>query len=113
MDNINLDEFLKKIEANAKKSEDNAKKIEDNYKKIKQNTGAIEVLHTIKTYNNRFFTMWLITFVALILVSGYLIFTLKDIGTIEETTTISQDNQNGYNNYIGNDGDITNGKTDS
>ena len=44
---------------------------------------------------------------------GYLIYVLNDTGTIEETTTISQDNQNGYNNYIGNDGDITNGKTDN
>lgn len=30
-----------------------------------------------------------------------------------ETTTVTQDNENGYNNYIGNDGDITNGTTDS
>ena len=26
--------------------------------------------------------------------------------------TITQENEDGYNNYIGNDGDITNGKTD-
>lgn len=31
---------------------------------------------------------------------------------VEETiTTIEQDNENGYNNYIGNDGDILNGET--
>ena len=28
------------------------------------------------------------------------------------STTITQDNLDGINNYIGNDGDITNGKTD-
>jgi cytoskeletal protein RodZ len=31
----------------------------------------------------------------------------------ETTTTITQDNADGYNNYIGNDGDIVNGKTDN
>ena len=35
--------------------------------------------------------------------------------TVEEITetTITQDNANGYNNYIGNDGDIVNGETDN
>jgi hypothetical protein len=34
---------------------------------------------------------------------------------VEETTetTITQDNANGYNNYIGNDGDIVNGEADN
>ena len=31
----------------------------------------------------------------------------------ETTTTITQDNADGYNNYIGNDGDIVNGKADN
>jgi CHASE1-domain containing sensor protein len=31
----------------------------------------------------------------------------------ETTTTITQDNANGYNNYIENDGDIVNGETDN
>ena len=31
----------------------------------------------------------------------------------ETTTTIEQDNENGYNNYIGNDGDILNGKAEN
>lgn len=30
----------------------------------------------------------------------------------ETTTTITQENADGYNNYIGNDGDIVNGETD-
>lgn len=33
---------------------------------------------------------------------------------VEETTTsITQENADGYNNYIGNDGDIVNGETDN
>lgn len=31
----------------------------------------------------------------------------------ETTTTITQDNAEGYNNYIGNDGDIVNGKANN
>ena len=32
---------------------------------------------------------------------------------VEESTTITQDNENGYNNYIGNDGDINYGETNN
>ena len=32
---------------------------------------------------------------------------------VYETTEVTQENENGYNSYIGNDGDIYNGKTDS
>lgn len=32
---------------------------------------------------------------------------------VDETLTVTQDTKDGYNNYIGNDGDITNGTTDS
>ena len=31
---------------------------------------------------------------------------------VVEETTITQENENGYNNYIGNDGDINYGETD-
>lgn len=32
---------------------------------------------------------------------------------VDETLTVTQDSPDGINNYIGNDGDITNGTTDS
>lgn len=32
---------------------------------------------------------------------------------VEESTTITQENEEGYNNYIGNDGDIVNGETNN
>ena len=32
---------------------------------------------------------------------------------VEESTTITQENAEGYNNYIGNDGDIVNGETNN
>ena len=31
----------------------------------------------------------------------------------EDVVTVTQDNADGYNNYVGNDGDITNGKTEN
>jgi hypothetical protein len=72
---------------------------------------ATEMLHILKTQNKRLFVIWIITFIAFICLLGYTIYLLNDIGV--EETTISQDNENGYNNYIGNDGDISNGKTDN
>lgn len=43
---------------------------------------------------------------------GWLIYN-SQFEVVEESTTITQDNENGYNNYIGNDGDIVNGETDN
>ena len=78
---------------------------------VKEQTFAMELLKDFKKQNKRMFIVWIITFLTLICVTCYTIYLLNDIGVIEETTTITQDNENGYNNYIGNDGDITNGKT--
>lgn len=44
---------------------------------------------------------------------GWLIYENQFEVVEETTTTITQDNANGYNNYIGNDGDIVNGETDN
>lgn len=42
---------------------------------------------------------------------GWLIYNSR-FEVVEETrTTVEQENENGYNNYIGNDGDIVNGET--
>lgn len=32
--------------------------------------------------------------------------------TVEQTTEVTQENSGGYNNYVGNDSDITNGEAD-
>lgn len=70
---------------------------------------ATEMLHILKVQNKRLFIIWLVTFVAFIGLLGYTLWLQNDIGTIEETVT--QENESGYNNYIGNDGDIVNGET--
>lgn len=72
---------------------------------------ASEILRDYKKTNKRMFAIWIITFIAFAGLLCYTIYLLNDIGTIE--TTVTQDNDSGYNNYIGNDGDITNGKTDN
>ena len=76
---------------------------------------ASEMLHILKVQNKRLFIIWLVTFVAFIGLLGYTLWLLNDIGTIEETTTqeVSQENDDGNNNFIGNDGDIITGETKS
>lgn len=53
------------IEHLEQKIKDNADKIESNAERIHQNTGALEILKTFKADSQRFFAMWLITFVCL------------------------------------------------
>ena len=73
---------------------------------------ATELLHILKTQNKRFFIAWLVTFIAFVGLLGYTIWLLNDISYVE-TTEVNQDTEEGYNNYIGNDGDIINGKADN
>ena len=76
---------------------------------------ASEMLHILKVQNKRLFIIWLVTFVAFIGLLGYTLWLINDIGTIEETTTqeVLQENDNGNNNFVGNNGDIINGETES
>ena len=62
--------------------------------------------------------IWVIVLLIVLLVgtnAGWLIYN-SQFEVVEETTTettVTQDNASGYNNYIGNDGDIVNGKADN
>lgn len=78
---------------------------------VKEKSFALELLQDQRKANKRMFIIWIITFIALVGVSLYTVYLLNDIGTIETTTEVDQNNNNGYNNYVGNDGDIINGKT--
>lgn len=82
-------------------------KVENKMKKIEEESFAMELLKDQRKQNKRLFIIWIITFMTLIGVTCYTIYLLNDIGTIE--TNVKQNNKDGYNNYIGNDGDITNG----
>lgn len=52
------------------------KKIADNKEKIQQNTGALEILKTFKADSDKFFMMWLITFIMLLVSIGCIMFLL-------------------------------------
>lgn len=71
---------------------------------------AMELLGDLKRANKRMFIIWICTFFGLLISVGYIVYLLNDISVVE-TTEVIQDNADGYNNYVGNDGDITNGKT--
>jgi hypothetical protein len=43
---------------------------------------------------------------------GWLVYN-SQFEIVEESTVVTQENADGYNNYIGNDGDIVNGETDN
>ena len=107
-----LDENTDKIMRNLKKIEHNANKIDANSEKIQQNSVALDVLKEIKGDTKMVVAVLIVVLVMWFATIGYLVYVLNDIG-IEEETTITQDNENGYNNYIGNDGDIINGKTNN
>ena len=96
------------IEEIAKRAEHNSRKIEENSYRISQNTGALDVLHTIKINTILFFVMWIITFIMLLLSVGYIIYIKNDTSTIITDTQqeVEQENENGSNNFIGRDGDI-------
>lgn len=88
---------------------DMKKEVED----VKEKSLAMELLQDARRTNKRLFIIWLVTFIAFIGLLGYTIWLLNDIGTEETIEEVTQDNKSGYNNYIGNDGDITNGKADN
>ena len=60
--------------------------------------------------NKRSFILILILIVALVLSNAAWIYYESQF--VDEITTVTQDNENGYNNFIGNDGDINNGEAD-
>lgn len=88
---------------------DMKKELED----IKQESFAMELLKDYRKQNKRQFITILVILTMWFLTIGYLVYLLNDIGTIEETTNVEQKNENGYNNFIGNDGDINYGNSEN
>ena len=90
--------------------------IEKVEEKVEKTSFAMELLQFSKEQNkvleknNRRMFIIILVLIGVILASvGYNIYLLNDTTTVE-TTEVTQDNENGYNNYVGNDGDITNGE---
>lgn len=95
------------------------KEMKKEVKVMKEQSFAREILKDYKKQNKRQFIIILVIlimwFLSLTAETLYIVYLLNDIGTIETTSTqeVSQENTDGINNYIGNDGDITNGETNS
>lgn len=75
---------------------------------VKEQSLAMEIVQDLKKQNKRQFITIVIVLIMWFATCIYLLYLLNDMGTIEEKT-ISQNNEGGYNNFIGNDGDINNG----
>ena len=76
---------------------------------IQEHSFAMELLKDQKKQNRRQFIIILVILGMWFATIGYLVYILNDIGT--ETTEVTQENSDGNNNFIGNDGDITNGES--
>lgn len=79
---------------------------------VKEQSFAYELLKDARKTNKRQFIIILVVLGLWFVTIGYLVYVLNDISVIEETE-VSQDNENGYNSYVGNDGDIIYGKANS
>jgi len=88
--------------------QEDIEKIEKKAEKLEKNSFAMELLEDYKKTNKRMFIALILVLFMWFATIGYLVYVLNDIGT--EETTITQDAPDGNNNYIGNDGDIINGK---
>ena len=66
-------------------------------------------INRLERINKRFFVLLLVVFLALVGTNAYWIWYECQF----EDVVVTQENADGYNNYIGNDGDIHNGQTDN
>lgn len=71
-----IDENKNELINNMNRLHNQEEKINNNAKKIQKNTGALEILHTINNVKRKFFIMWFITFIALIVSICFNIFLL-------------------------------------
>ena len=88
---------------------DEVMEIKKNLDEIKEQGFAMEILSDYKKSNKRMFIALMTVIFMWFGTIAYLVYILNDIGVVE--TTVTQENTDGYNNYIGNDGEITNGET--
>ena len=92
---MDLDELENRINANTKKLEtltqeieNNLGKINENKQKIEHNSGALALLHTIKSNGDKYFVIWLVTFMAFLGSIGYIIYLHTDIERVTTTQSI-------------------------
>lgn len=84
-------------------------KVQKKINVVEEQSFAMEILSDYKKANKRLYIILIVVLCMWFATIGYLVYVLNDTGTIE-TTRVEQSDA-GSNNYIGNDGDITNGNT--
>lgn len=99
---MSFEELDKKIDDNYNKIMENMNKLHSHEEKINKNTGALEILKTFKSDSNKFFIMWLITFIAFLSLLGYTIYLNNDISRVT-TQEVEQDTSEGSNYFAGGD----------
>lgn len=77
-----------KLESLTKEIENNLDKINQNKQRIEHNSGALALLHTIKTNGDKYFIIWLFTFIALLSSIGYIIYLHTDIEKVSTSQTV-------------------------
>lgn len=78
-------------------------KINANAEKTQQNSLALDILKDSKNQTRKLFVIWIITFIALIGVTCYMVYLLNDISTIEATQEVTDINT--INGSVVNNGD--------
>ena len=63
--------------------------------------------------NKRWCIISVILIILIFATNGAWLYYNSQYDIVKETTTITQENKDGVNNFIGNDGDINNGETDN
>lgn len=84
----------------------NCQQISNEGKQKVEESLAMKLLQDTRKQSKRWFIAWLVTFLALLAVLGGIVYIVLTSDIAVENVT--QDGY-GYNNYIWNDGDITNG----
>ena len=73
-----IEQLEKKVDNNYNEILSNMNRLHNHEQQINRNTSALEILHSIKetslVYANRFFVMWIITFICLIVSILYNVF---------------------------------------
>ena len=69
-----INENTEKLDRLTKEIENNLERIAENREQIEHNSGALALLHTIKSNGDKYFIIWLITFIAFLISIGYIIF---------------------------------------
>lgn len=69
-----INENTEKLDKLAQEIENSLNKINENKERIEHNSGALALLHTIKSNGDKYFIIWLVTFICFLVSVGYIIF---------------------------------------